>query len=78
MTRSYHDGRLAILQYKLHDAPHTNEILHHEFVDRLRRVSHVHLALTVAKIRLLHDIGERRSMIQMKTAEEYIMFESQA
>jgi hypothetical protein len=35
------------------DVPHTDKVLHHEFVESFRRVGHVDLASAVPKVRLL-------------------------
>lgn len=33
-------------------APHTHEVLHHELVQRLRRVRHIHLSFPISEVRL--------------------------
>ncbi len=67
------------------NAPHANEVLHHEFMESFGRVGHVHLSLAIPEVRLeryepqshrdafaadlLHNVREGGCMIQVEATQ---------
>lgn len=67
------------------NAPHANEVLHHEFVESFSGVGHVHLSFAISEVclewykpqshrvtfaaDLLHDVREGGCMVQVEATQ---------